>query len=105
MATNKYNIKNTLMIHKPYSRRIAIVIVVMLLLLIPFLAMQFTEEVKWSIMDFVVAGALLLGAGLTLEFILRKIQSTKLRIILSVALFLILFLYFQEEYLLNLLLI
>ncbi|WP_044511938.1 hypothetical protein [Hymenobacter sp. DG25B] len=39
-------------------------LVVAFLLLIPFVAMQFTREMAWSISDFVLAGVLLLGTGL-----------------------------------------
>ena len=46
------------------KRLIGIVLTVALLLLIPFIAMQFTNEVKWSLPDFVAAGVLLLGTGL-----------------------------------------
>ncbi len=81
---------------KPDQRLMAIVIAVPMLLLIPFIAMLFTEEVNWTLFDFVVAGILLLSAGLTLEFILRKVKTTKLRIALCVALFLGFFLVWVE---------
>jgi hypothetical protein len=42
------------------------------LLLLPLVAMQFSDDVKWTPFDFVVAGALLLGAGLTYEAVARK---------------------------------
>lgn len=42
------------------------------LLLVPFVAMQYSENVVWSGFDFVVAGALLFGAGLTFELISRR---------------------------------
>src|SRR3982751_4077064 len=45
--------------------------VVALILLLPLLAMQFTDEVRWGVADFVIAGALLFGAGLTYELIAR----------------------------------
>lgn len=42
------------------------------ILLLPLLAMQFTDEVAWDLADFAVAGALLFGAGLTYELVARK---------------------------------
>ena len=67
-----------------------------LLLLIPLIAMQFTSEVKWSFFDFIVAGFLLFGTGLVLELILRKVKTTRQRIILCVILFIALFLVWAE---------
>jgi ABC-type cobalt transport system substrate-binding protein len=75
------------------KRLIGIVLTVAILLLIPFLAMQFTSEVNWSSFDFVVAGVLLLGTGLLCELVLRLVKKTEHRIIIVgiilVALFLI----------------
>ena len=62
------------------KRIIGIVITVTLLLLIPLIAMQFTDEVNWNLMDFIVAGALLLGTGLLCELIIRKVNKRKHRI-------------------------
>lgn len=55
-----------------------------LILSVPFIAMQFTNEVKWTISDFVIMGILLFGTALIIEFILRHIKSWKSRIILCV---------------------
>ncbi len=41
-------------------------------LAVPLLAMQFTEDVAWSPADFLMAGVLLLAAGLGCEFIARR---------------------------------
>jgi hypothetical protein len=49
-----------------------LLIAVGLFLMVPFLAMQFTQEVNWSVMDFVTAGALLLGTGLTYQLLASK---------------------------------
>jgi hypothetical protein len=46
---------------------VRIAIVTALILLVPLVAMQFTEEVNWGVADFVAAGALLWGAGLLLR--------------------------------------
>ena len=42
---------------------IIIPLIVSLILLVPFIAMQFTDEINWKPFDFVVAGLLLLGAN------------------------------------------
>lgn len=42
-----------------------------LILLTPLIAMQVTEEVNWTVGDFVFAGAMLLGAGVTYELAAR----------------------------------
>jgi Kef-type K+ transport system membrane component KefB len=64
------------------KRGIGIVLTVVFLLLIPLIAMQFTNEVNWNQSDFVVAGLLLLGTGLICELVMRKVKKTNHRIIL-----------------------
>lgn len=59
---------------------------VALLLLIQLIAMQFTDEVNWTLSDFLVAGVLLLGTGLMCELVLRKVNDIRLRIAICVAL-------------------
>ncbi len=64
------------------ERLIIIQSAVGILLLIPLIAMQFTNEVDWDIFDFVVMGTLLSGTGLLVEFILRRVKTTLNRIII-----------------------
>ena len=64
------------------KRLIAILLSVPLLLLIPFIAMQFSSQVNWSPFDFLVMGILLPGTGLTIELVIRRIKNIKHRIIL-----------------------
>ena len=78
------------------KRLIAIVGIVILLLLIPLIAMQFTDEVNWGLFDFVIAGALLLGTGILCELVLRKIKKIKLKIIICLAILALLFLIWAE---------
>ncbi|WP_395046217.1 hypothetical protein [Flavobacterium sp.] len=66
------------------------------ILLIPAIAMLFTNEVNWSIGDFVVMGTLLLTVVLATEFILRKISDKKYRIAI-ITLLIILFLLLWVE--------
>lgn len=68
------------------KRLIIIIGVIVLLLLIPLFAMQFTDEVMWDRTDFAVMGALLLGTGLLGSFIVKKVQKTKHRILLCILL-------------------
>ncbi|SHI29577.1 hypothetical protein SAMN02745146_0411 [Hymenobacter daecheongensis DSM 21074] len=55
-------------------------------LLIPLVAMQFTHEVVWTVTDFVFAGTLLFGTGLTYELIARKGGTRAYRLAVGVAL-------------------
>jgi hypothetical protein len=78
------------------KRLTVIVLTVIFLLLIPFVAMQFTDEVNWSPIDFIVMGILLLGTGLLCDFILRKVKRTGYRIAI-IATILIMFLLIWAE--------
>ncbi|GAB4021570.1 hypothetical protein GCM10028808_66820 [Spirosoma migulaei] len=64
------------------QRLTGILLAVATLLLIPFIAMQFTNEVNWTLSDFVVAGVLLFGTGLLIELVLRTVTTAKHRIAL-----------------------
>jgi len=57
----------------------------LILLLLPLLAMQVTDEVAWDLADFVVAGALLFGTGLTFELVARKMDSIAYRAAVGIA--------------------
>ena len=57
-----------------------------LLLLLPPIAMQFTDEVVWDVTDFAFFGALLVGVGVTFELAARKTGNTAYRSAVGVAL-------------------
>lgn len=57
-----------------------------LILMIPLVAMQFTEEVNWSLFDFVLMGAVLFGVGLAYELIARRSEKTVYRVAFGVGL-------------------
>jgi hypothetical protein len=61
-----------------------------LLLLIPLVAMLFTREVNWGPMDFVIAGALLLGTGCAYLFVASRTTNVKYRLAGGAALLLVL---------------
>ena len=78
------------------KRLIIIFSTVSLMLLIPLIAMMFTDEVNWTTFDFLVAALLLLCTGLTIDFILRKVKLPIYRIILSVTILVIFLLIWAE---------
>jgi len=78
------------------KRRIIILATTIGILLIPLIAMNFSDNVNWKIFDFLIAGVLLIVKGLTLDFILRKIKSLRYRILLVIVLLLVLFRIWDE---------
>ncbi len=57
-----------------------------LLLLLPLVAMQFTDELSWDATDFALAGALVIGVLLSYELAARKRGDTAYRAAVGVAL-------------------
>ena len=70
----------------PNKSILRIAVVTAFLLLLPLLAMQFTDRVVWDVADFIVAGVLLFGTGLTYELVARRMGSRAYRVALGVAL-------------------
>ncbi len=65
---------------------IRIVLAAALILLLPLLAMQITDEVVWDLTDFAVAFVLLVGTGLMYELAVRKSGNIAYRAAIGVAL-------------------
>lgn len=78
------------------KRLLTIIAFAATLLLIPFIAMQFTNDVNWSLSDFLVAGVLLLGTGLLIEGVLRTVKTKSKRLLLIGAVLLVLVLVWLE---------
>ncbi len=57
-----------------------------LILLLPLVAMQVTDQVVWDVADFAVFGALLVGAGVTCELAATMTGNTAYRAAVGVAL-------------------
>ena len=72
---------------KFYRSIIGLAIITGVILLIPLIAMQYTDEVRWTISDFVFAFILLFGTGLIYKFITRKSIHVSYRIAIGFALF------------------
>lgn len=78
------------------KRFLLIVIAVLSLLLIPFIGIQFTSEINWSVFDFIVMGILLLITGLLINFALYKLKNPIFRIIAVVTIILLFILLWIE---------
>lgn len=78
------------------KRLFGIVLAVAILLLIPLIAMQFTDEVKWKLPDFIIMGTLLLGTGMMCEFIIMKVKNIRHRVYIIEAIVIALFLIWAE---------
>ena len=59
---------------------IRILYIVGTILLIPLIAMQLTNEVNWSLFDFIIMGAMLTITGLLGEIIFKKVKKYKHRV-------------------------
>lgn len=66
------------------------------LLLIPLIAMQFSNDVDWKFNDFLIAAALFYGLSLVIEAVLQNFRSKHLRIALICAALLIFLLLWIE---------
>lgn len=55
-------------------------------LMVPFLAMQFSREVNWTLGDFVVIAVLLITAGLLHVAVSRKVNNARYRAVLGAVL-------------------
>lgn len=64
---------------------VRVAIVVGLILLIPVIGMQVSDEWDWGVFDFVVAGILLSATGFALELAAKNISNVTYRIIACLA--------------------
>ncbi|MEP0949751.1 MULTISPECIES: hypothetical protein [Cyanophyceae] len=56
------------------------------ILLLPLLAMLFTDQMVWDLIDFIVAGALIFGTGLAYELVAKKGGTMAYRVAVGIAL-------------------
>lgn len=81
----------------PFKLRITIILtVIAVILCIPLIAMQFTNEVNWTLSDFVAAGVLLLSTGVAIELVIRNMKTGTSRTIALIVILIALFLIWAE---------
>jgi hypothetical protein len=78
------------------QRLITTFAIIAIILAIPLVAMQFTNEVNWSLSDFMIMGALLSVTGLAIELVTRKVKSIQWRIAICLGILFLLFLVWAE---------
>jgi len=88
--------KNQTSLSSGRLRIIIILSVTAFILAIPLVAMQFTNEVVWTLSDFVTAGILLLSTGLAIELVIRNLKTGTFRTVVLVMILLALFLIWAE---------
>ena len=67
------------MVYFLFNIMIKILPIVGLLLSIPLIAMQLTDEVNWSFFDFIIMGVMLSITGLAIGIIIKTIKNYKYR--------------------------
>jgi len=78
------------------KRFMGILPIIVVLLCIPLIAMQFTNEVVWTSSDFIIAGILLLGTGIVIEVVARNVKEKRTRIGMIIGTLVVLFLVWAE---------
>lgn len=84
---------NTVPLYRPL---LGVVAVTAALLLVPAVAMQFTDQVRWGPEDFLAAAVLLLMAGTVLVGIARHVKRSGIRWLASAAVLAVLALVWAE---------
>ncbi len=93
--TQLTNLKSINMLQK--NKRLRFIMATAIgILFIPLIAMQFSEEVDWGVLDFVIMGLMLFIVGLLFELVLRKVKSMTNRIVLFGAILAVFFLIWAE---------
>ncbi len=71
---------------KIYTQIVALISGTIVLLMIPLIAMQFTEEVLWTMGDFVIATILLFGTGFSFILLSKKSSAFTFKLATGIAL-------------------
>ncbi|MFK2819718.1 hypothetical protein U0L90_06290 [Flavobacteriaceae sp. LMIT009] len=78
------------------NRLLIILGIVAAILLIPLIAMQFTDEVNWQLTDFVIFGVLLFGVGILIEISLKNLKTSKFKTPIIIAIVILFLLIWAE---------
>lgn len=78
------------------KRRLLLFSTVVFILSIPLIAMKFTNQVNWTVSDFLIMGMLLSVTALGIELVIRNVKTMKARVLLCAIVLLIFFIIWAE---------
>lgn len=78
------------------KRRTIILVVIGFIVLLPVIGMQFSTEVDWNALDFLIAGLLLGVIDLAIEVVFLSTKNTKQRLIITAIVLFLVFLVWAE---------
>jgi hypothetical protein len=78
--------RSTMVTRNAYRSVVGVALVTALILLLIFVSMQITDDMNWSVFDFVFAGAVIFGTGLTYQLVTRKAGTMAYRFAVGLAL-------------------
>lgn len=81
---------------KTINKAIIIYSIAAIILAAPFVAMQFTSQVKWNLSDFIIAGILLFFTAFLIDIILLKVSTESRKFIYISIVLAVLFLIWAE---------
>lgn len=59
----------------PMVNVVRVIFTTTVILMVPLVAMRFTNEVRWDLQDFIIMGGLLLSTGLTYELVAAQVGA------------------------------
>ncbi len=78
--------RSTMVARNAYRSVVGLALATAIILLLIFLSMKISDEMNWSLFDFVFAGAIIFGTGLTYQLVTRRAGNMAYRFAVGVAL-------------------
>lgn len=70
--------------------------ITLLILLFVFVAMRYSDEVNWTIGDFLIAGILIFEVGLMINYTNRRAKKSRMRLLFYIVIAIVLILIWAE---------
>lgn len=70
--------------------------ITLLILLFVFVAMRYTDEVNWTIGEFLIAGILIFEVGLMINYTNRRAKKSRMRLLFYIVIAIVLILIWAE---------